>query len=217
MSDFILKPKPDDVDQVWELEVNGKPVDANQVVLRSPYGIFSSGFGIEGYPRILFQESSFGGSVDVLWLKRDGTLYVAVIDMDRSDTMGDSLCFPGMYVFDGETHLGVSKRILTRELGLNADNYVIEPIGIVNPNRSTYFTPEGEGVHYYGIHIPDDQVVDGENGVLVFKDDIAKAPDAGLQKIVGCKFRPWHTLGGYQDAFIHTGLGLLLIHQENNK
>lgn len=156
---FEFKPIPDGQKRGWRVRINGDPRDdARLIEVESDrFGTLIYGLRPEGYDGWAFRENGGGGAVTLPFTRMpDGTLLVGLIEENRPNMGGKSLCIIGGFVNLGEKHEAAQVREAAHEADLNASQAEELPGYPINSNRAFFVADSlnGEGVHAFAIEIP---------------------------------------------------------------
>lgn len=190
-----LPPIPAGMQKGWGLRIDDKPVDCRSARLDSKFGTWSYGMHPHGYDGWWFAEFGGGGVITLPYSVIDDILWVGLIEEDRPNLGGETLCAIGGYLDENENPETAARREAFEETGLSVPHFRLAGVPAAS-NRALFVADHraGEGVKFYAAHVPQEALTPptegrrywspprkAEVGRVVFmdwRDAVMSSPDA---------------------------------------
>ena len=148
-------PVPEGTRRGWTLTLDGRPVSCRSLRLESSFGTLSYGIHPQGYDTWCFAEEGGGGVVCIPTCLKDGEWLVGLVEEDRPNLGGRTLCAPGGFVDPGEHQADAARRELSEETGHDVSPRPLEGVPMVS-DRAFFFAQPAldQGVHAFTFDVP---------------------------------------------------------------
>jgi len=179
-------PLPEDARRGWTVTLDGREVSCRSLHLESVFGTLSYGWHPKGYDTWGFAEEGGGGALCIPTCLKDGEWLVGLVEEDRANLGGRTLCAPGGFVDPKEQQSAAARREVSEETGIDAVVHPLEGVPFV-PNRAFFFAlpTQGQGIHAFTFEVPPEDLQERT------PEGYWRLPPRGKAELDGLLFMPW--------------------------
>ena len=179
-------PVPEGARRGWTVTLDGREVDCRWLRLESGFGTLSYGWHPNGYDTWAFAEEGGGGALCVPTCMKDGEWLVGLVEEDRANLGGRTLCAPGGFVDQGERQAEAARREVSEETGHDAVLRPLEGVPLVS-NRAFFFAlpANGQGVRAFTFEVQPEALREKTH------EGYWRLAPVGKAELDGLLFMPW--------------------------
>jgi len=168
--------------------LDGQSVPCSSLRLESGFGTLSYGWHPKGYDTWCFAEEGGGGAICVPTCVKDGEWLVGLVEEDRPNLGGRTLCAPGGFVDPGERQADAARREVAEETGHDSSVKALGGVPMVS-NRAFFFAlpAQGQGVHAFTFEVNAAELCERTS------EGYWKLAPKGKAELDGLLFMPWRT------------------------